>query len=85
MVPLRAQQGGIFERRGHTETGVELCALTDQPLVVVLCELVNDDVFGTMVRRDDCRAFVDRWGLEMIGVEMLMQYRKSRDNTYHDA
>ncbi|KAG1889450.1 GTP cyclohydrolase II [Suillus subluteus] len=64
MVPLRAQQGGILERRGHTETGVDLCALTNQPLGGVLCELVNDDVFGTIARRDDCRAFADRWGLK---------------------
>lgn len=85
MVPLRAQQGGIFERRGHTETGVDLCALTNQPLGGVLCELVNDDVFGTMARRDDCRAFADRWGLKMISVEMLVQYRKSRDSTCHDT
>lgn len=85
MVPLRAQQGGIFERRGHTETGVDLCALTNQPLGGVLCELVNYDVFGTMARRDDCRAFADRWGLKMISVEMLVQYRKSRDSTCHDT
>ncbi|KAG0702721.1 GTP cyclohydrolase II [Suillus ampliporus] len=75
MVPLRTQKGGVLERRGHTETGVDLCALTDQPLGGVLCELVNDDVLGTMARRDDCRAFADRWGLKMISVEMLVQYR----------
>lgn len=85
MVPLRAQQGGILERRGHTETGVDLCALTNQPLGGVLCELVNDDVLGTMARRDDCRAFADRWGLKMISVEMLVQYRENMDNTCHDA
>ncbi|KAG1766426.1 3,4-dihydroxy-2-butanone 4-phosphate synthase-domain-containing protein [Suillus occidentalis] len=83
MVPLRAQQGGIIVRRGHTETGVDLCALTNQTLGGVLCELLNDDVFGTMARRDDCRAFADRWSLKIISVEMLVQYRirKSRDST----
>lgn len=84
MVPLRAQKGGILERRGHTETGVDLCTL-NQPLGGVLCELVNDDVFRTMAQRDDCRAFADRWGLKMISVEMLVQYRKSRDSAMHDG
>ncbi|KAG1735496.1 GTP cyclohydrolase II [Suillus lakei] len=75
MVPLRAQNGGVLERRGHTETGVDLCALTNQPLGGVLCELVNDDALGTMARRDDCRSFANRWGLKMISVDMLVQYR----------
>ncbi|OJA20652.1 hypothetical protein AZE42_10609 [Rhizopogon vesiculosus] len=82
MVPLRAQKDGVLERRGHTETGVDLCALTNQPLGGILCELVNDDALGTMARRDDCRAFADRWGLKMISVDMLVQYRRvmeSRD------
>lgn len=75
MVPLRAQDGGVLERRGHTETGVDLCALTNQPLGGVLCELVNDDALGTMARRDDCRSFADRWGLKMISVDMLVQHK----------
>ncbi|KAG2755387.1 hypothetical protein P692DRAFT_20853429 [Suillus brevipes Sb2] len=83
MVPLRAQQGGILERRGHTEIGVDLCALTNQPLGSLG---VNDDVFGTMARRGDCRAFADRWGLKMIRVDMLVQYRKSSDSSStHDG
>jgi len=80
MVPLRAQKDGVLERRGHTETGVDLCALTNQPLGGILCELVNDDVLGTMARRDDCRAFADRWGLKMISVDMLVQYRRMMES-----
>lgn len=85
MVPLRAQKGGVLERRGHTETGVDLCALTNQPLGGILCELVNDDALGTMARRDDCRAFSDRWGLKMISVEMLVQYRRAMESRYTAA
>lgn len=77
MVPLRAREGGVLTRRGHTECGVDLCALTHQPLAGVLCELVNDDETGSMARRDDCRAFADRWGLKMISVDMLAQYKLS--------
>jgi 3,4-dihydroxy-2-butanone 4-phosphate synthase len=76
MVPLRARKGGVFTRKGHTEAGVDLCRLTHVPEAGVLCELVNDDVEGTMARRDDCRAFADRWGLKMISVEMLVEFRR---------
>lgn len=75
-MPLRAVDGGVLARKGHTESGVDLCRLTNQPLGGVLCELVNDDAEGTMARRDDCRAFADRWGLKMISVEMLAEWRR---------
>ncbi|CAK5274000.1 unnamed protein product [Mycena citricolor] len=77
MVPLRAVEGGVLARKGHTESGVDLCRLTKLPPAGVLCELVNDDAQGTMARRDDCRAFADRWGLKMISVEMLAEWRRT--------
>ncbi|PPR03206.1 hypothetical protein CVT26_008054 [Gymnopilus dilepis] len=80
MVPLRARDGGVLTRKGHTESAVDLCLLTGQPPAGVLCELVNDDTQGTMARRDDCRAFADRWGLKMISVEMLVEYRKQHSS-----
>ena len=77
MVPLRARDGGVLTRKGHTEAAVDLCRLTGQSVAGVLCELVNDDPQGTMARRDDCRAFADRWGLKIISVDMLVEWRKS--------
>jgi len=79
MVPLRAREGGVLTRRGHTETAVDLCKLTGQPPAGVLCEIVNDDEQGTMARRDDCRAFADRWGVKLITVEMLAQWRRKTE------
>ena len=78
MVPLRAREGGVLTRKGHTESAVDLCTLTHLPQAGLLCELVNDDEGGTMARRDDCRAFADRWGLKMISVEMLAEWRNGR-------
>lgn len=78
MVPLRAREGGVLVRKGHTESSVDLCKLTGLPLGGVLCELVNDDLEGTMARRDDCRAFADKWGIKMISVEMLAEYRRQK-------
>ena len=81
-VPLRARSGGVRIRQGHTEASVDLCHLAGLPAEEAggaLCELVNDiddDVSGGMMRRDECRAFADRWGLKMISVEMLVRWRE---------
>lgn len=77
-MPLRARAGGVLTRKGHTESAVDLCLLTKQPLAGLLCEIVNDDAQGTMARRDDCRAFADRWGIKMISVEMLAQFKRQQ-------
>ncbi|KAG6891235.1 hypothetical protein C0995_008487 [Termitomyces sp. Mi166 len=82
MVPLRARAGGVLTRMGHTESAVDLCVLTGLPPAGVLCELVNDDPQGTMARRDDCRAFADRWGLKMISVEMLAEWRRTHPDIH---
>jgi len=76
MVPLRARPGGVLTRRGHTETAVDLCALAGLPRAGLLCELVNDDEMGSMMRRDACRAFADRFGLPMISVAMVVEHRE---------
>lgn len=85
MVPLRARPGGVLTRPGHTESGVDLCMLTGLPQAGVLCELVNDDELGTMMRRDSLRAFADRWGLKMISVEMIAAYRRKTETTTSTA
>lgn len=59
-----------------TQAGLDLCALTGLPQVSVICEIVNDDSEGTMARRDDCRAFANKYGLKMISIEMLVQFRQ---------
>ncbi|KAK7060841.1 3,4-dihydroxy 2-butanone 4-phosphate synthase [Paramarasmius palmivorus] len=79
LMPLRARPGGVLTRRGHTEAGVDLCKLTGLPEAGVLCELVNDldeDYEGGMMRRDGCRRFADKWGLKMISIEMMTEFRK---------
>jgi 3,4-dihydroxy-2-butanone 4-phosphate synthase len=80
LVPLRAVDGGVLARKGHTESSVDLCRLVRLPPAGVLCELVNDDDQGSMARRDDCRRFADRWGLKMISVEMLAEWRRNRQS-----
>ena len=43
MFPLRAREGGVLERRGHTEAAVDLARLAGLPPVAVICEVLHDD------------------------------------------
>jgi len=79
LVPLRARPGGVLERKGHTEASLDLCKIVGHPGGGLLCELVNDDFQGSMARRDDCREFADRWGLKMISVEMIADWRRTHE------
>ena len=72
VVPLRAVDGGVLHRAGHTEAAVELASLAGLRPAGALCELVNDD--GTMMRGPQCRAFADRHGLPMISIADLITH-----------
>ncbi|OAV86580.1 3,4-dihydroxy-2-butanone 4-phosphate synthase [Puccinia triticina 1-1 BBBD Race 1] len=77
MVPLRARQGGVLTRRGHTEAAIDLCNLSGLPPAGLICELVKPDCpMGSMARRDDCAQFASLWNLKMISIEDLVQYRR---------
>jgi 3,4-dihydroxy-2-butanone 4-phosphate synthase len=79
MVPLRARPGGVLARRGHTEAALDLCGAAGLPRAGLLCELVNDDAAGSMARRDDCRAFADRWGIKMVSIDALAAWRRAQE------
>jgi 3,4-dihydroxy 2-butanone 4-phosphate synthase len=83
--PLRAREGGVLERTGHTEAAVDFCRLAGKPPVGVICEMVEDgvEVDGVaemrepgMMRRDACLAFGRRWGLRVCTIEDLVEYRR---------
>lgn len=71
--PLRARDGGLLERRGHTEAAVDLVRLAGLRPVGVIAELVNDD--GTMMRGRQLARFAEQHGLVMITIEQLVGYR----------
>jgi 3,4-dihydroxy 2-butanone 4-phosphate synthase/GTP cyclohydrolase II len=75
--PLRARQGGVLERPGHTEASVDLCRLANLNPVAVICELVNDD--GTMSRLVDIEATAARYRLPVITIDALIAYRRQRE------
>jgi 3,4-dihydroxy 2-butanone 4-phosphate synthase/GTP cyclohydrolase II len=76
--PLRARPGGVLERAGHTEAAVDLAILAGLHPSGVLCELVNDD--GTVQRLPQLIDFKQRFGMKMISIAALIEYRARKDH-----
>ena len=72
MFPLRARQGGIFEREGHTEASVELCRLAGRGESAVICEIMDDD--GHMMRKAALQAFAKTHSLKICSIASLKMY-----------
>jgi 3,4-dihydroxy-2-butanone 4-phosphate synthase len=80
--PLRAVNGGVRERPGHTEAAVDLCRLSGLAPVGVIAELVHDD--GEMMRLDSLRDFASEHGCPLISIEDLVSYvEKVESQTTH--
>jgi 3,4-dihydroxy 2-butanone 4-phosphate synthase/GTP cyclohydrolase II len=71
---LRAREGGVLVRAGHTEGSVDLARLAGLKEAAVICEVVNPD--GRMARLPDLRAFCARHQLKMCTIEDLIKYRR---------
>ena len=75
--PLRAIEGGVLRRAGHTEAVVDLCRLAGMTPVGVLCEILADD--GTMARIPQLLQLAEKFNLKIISVRALIEYRMRRD------
>lgn len=75
--PLRARDGGVLERAGHTEAAVDLAQLAGQHPSAVICEILNED--GSMARLPELAEFKQRHGLRLISIRSLIEYRIQRD------
>jgi 3,4-dihydroxy 2-butanone 4-phosphate synthase/GTP cyclohydrolase II len=71
--PLRARDGGVLVRTGHTEAAVDLARIAGLPPAGVICEIMNED--GTMARVPELARFAKKHGLPMITIADLIQYR----------
>lgn len=71
--PLRAREGGVLRRAGHTEAAVDLARLAGLFPAGVICEIMNED--GTMARVPQLVEIKKRFGLKMITIEDLIRYR----------
>ncbi|EIV96418.1 bifunctional 3,4-dihydroxy-2-butanone-4-phosphate synthase/GTP cyclohydrolase II [Frankia sp. QA3] len=72
--PLRAKDGGVLRRPGHTEAAVDLARLAGLRPAGTICEIVNDD--GTMARLPELAAFAREHGLLLISIADLIAYRR---------
>ncbi len=75
--PLRAKNGGVLVRSGHTEASVDLARLAGFKAAAVGCELMNDD--GTMMRRDSIDVFAKEHQLTVITIADLIAYRRQHE------
>ncbi len=72
--PLRAKEGGVLRRAGHTEAAVDLARLSGVRPAGVICEIMRDD--GTMARVPDLFEFATRHGLKICTIASLIEYRR---------
>lgn len=71
--PLKAQEGGVLVRAGHTEGSIDLMKIAGLKASAVICEIMNED--GTMARLGDLRTFAQKHALKIISVKDVIAYR----------
>ncbi|WP_198419020.1 bifunctional 3,4-dihydroxy-2-butanone-4-phosphate synthase/GTP cyclohydrolase II [Motilimonas pumila] len=77
--PLKAQEGGVLTRAGHTEAGCDLARLAGYSPAGVIVEILNED--GTMARRPDLEVFAEKHDLKLGTVADLIEYRNNNETT----
>lgn len=75
--PLRAKNGGVLQRAGHTEAAVDLAVLAGARPIGVICEIMNDD--GTMARLPALIKFARKHKLKLCTIADLIEFRRTRE------
>jgi 3,4-dihydroxy 2-butanone 4-phosphate synthase / GTP cyclohydrolase II len=81
MFPLRAREGGVLVRAGHTEAAVDLARMAGLYPAGVICEILNDD--GTMARLPQLEKIADKFGLKIVTIADLIAYRRRTEKLVH--
>jgi len=76
--PLRAKEGGVLRRTGHTEAAIDLARLAGLKPAGLLVEILNED--GTMARLPELVLVAEKFDLKIISIEDLVAYRMSHDS-----
>jgi len=76
--PLRAREGGVLKRTGHTEAAVDLARLAGFKPAGVICEILNED--GTMARTPELMDFAEKHGIGIITITDLVAYRSKKES-----
>jgi 3,4-dihydroxy 2-butanone 4-phosphate synthase/GTP cyclohydrolase II len=75
--PLRAKDGGVLRRAGHTEAAVDLATMAGMFPAGVICEVMNED--GTMARMPELIRVAREHGMKLISIADLIEYRRHRE------
>jgi len=76
--PLRAREGGVLRRAGHTEASVDLARLAGLKSAGVICEIIKDD--GEMARLPELKEFAKKHDLKIISIADLIRYRLEQND-----
>ena len=79
--PLRAREGGVLQRVGHTEAAIDLARLAGLTPAGVICEILNDD--GSAARRPQLERFASEHGITFITVAQLVAHRLKTERLVH--
>ncbi|MBF0105012.1 MAG: bifunctional 3,4-dihydroxy-2-butanone-4-phosphate synthase/GTP cyclohydrolase II [Deltaproteobacteria bacterium] len=79
--PIRARNGGVLVRTGHTEGSVDLAKLAGLNPSAVICEILNDD--GTMARVPDLEVFKEKHNLNIVSIADIIKYRTRYESLIH--
>lgn len=81
--PIRAKDGGVLKRAGHTEGSIDLCKLAGLSPAAVICEVMNDD--GTMARVGDLKTFAKKHDLKIGTIVDLIKYRLENESLVEEV
>ncbi|MGW6333295.1 bifunctional 3,4-dihydroxy-2-butanone-4-phosphate synthase/GTP cyclohydrolase II [Nocardia rhamnosiphila] len=79
VVPLRAKDGGVLRRPGHTEAAVDLARMAGLRPAGVICEIVSQKEDGHMARTDELRVFADEHELALISIAEMIAWRRKHE------
>merc|ERR1719384_1180216 len=77
--PLRAKDGGVLTRDGHTEAAVDLSRLAGRHPSGVLCEIVSEENPSEMARLPELKRFCKRYGYVLTSIVDIAQYRRETE------
>ena len=80
--PLKAKQGGVLRRTGHTEATIDIARLAGMQPAGVLVEIMNED--GTMARLPELKKIAKKFNLKLISIKDLIAYRMKMDSTIEE-
>lgn len=78
--PLKAREGGVLEREGHTEAAIDLARLVGMYPAGVICEILNED--GSMARYEDLIEYSFMHKIKIISIKDLKEYILARENKF---